>query len=512
MEAAELVAECESQSLHLTGAIQPHGALIVIDGQGVISHASANLHSFTGLAPAEILGRDAATSLPFLPGDCLKESLPPFAPGIRLFRPQLFRPQLFRPMAVALDGERPEMTALASVDGSVLIEFRREETARRPPLLMEKHAFSMMRPPTDEAGLGAFYENAAILVRDAIGYDRALVYRFLPDWSGEVVAEVGGNDGVRYKGLRFPASDIPESARDLYLVTGQRLIPETGAKPVPMLAAIDGAAPPDLTHSDLRSVAPVHMDYLRNMQVGASYSLAISVMGKLWGLIACHNDTPKGVDLASQARCVDFARGFGIGLTAYHSTRRMQFLDSIDHRLEALVENLSAYKSSAEGFLAHSADILDLMRASGGAVLFRSHCLLFGATPDEAAIRALDCWYREECAEDFMATDHLAAHFPDGEGIADHGAGVIAMRVQPSRISHAVVRAYVFRPELPRIVHWAGNPEKRVAMTDSKTLLGPRTSFAEWSETTRHKSAPWSPIEEMAARKFRSNVLRWWRD
>ena len=181
--------------------------------------------------------------------------------------------------------------------------------------------------------LQALYQAIATEVHDVTGFDRVMVYRFAPDGSGAVIAEARGSAGINsFLGLNFPASDIPRQARLLYQANWIRNIPDARYAPaviMPPLNPLTGQ-PLDLSHSILRSVSPVHRQYLANMGVVASVSLSLILRGQLWGLIACHHNAPRYLPHRLRDACELFAemtssyleyeahRGGSGGTTAYN--------------------------------------------------------------------------------------------------------------------------------------------------------------------------------------------------
>src|SRR5208337_3985124 len=146
----------------------------------------------------------------------------------------------------------------------------------------------MMTRVQEASEVSAFLQATAEAVRAETGFDRVMVYRFQPDNSGVVIAEARDEELEPYLGQRYPASDIPKQARDLYLRNRIRSIPDARYTPAPLIPALNSVTgkPLDLTFSTLRSVSPIHLEYLANMGVAASTSLSLVIDGKLWGLIA----------------------------------------------------------------------------------------------------------------------------------------------------------------------------------------------------------------------------------
>ncbi len=141
-------------------------------------------------------------------------------------------------------------------------------------------------------------QNAAEQVKEIIHYDRVMIYKFWEDEHGEVIAEAKNEDLEPFLGLHYPATDIPKQARALYKLNLTRIIADVHhpASPVTAMSDIAAAFPLDLTFSTLRAVSPIHIQYLKNMGVAASFSVSLIAHGELWGLIACHNYTPRFID------------------------------------------------------------------------------------------------------------------------------------------------------------------------------------------------------------------------
>ncbi|HRL30860.1 MAG TPA: GAF domain-containing protein, partial [Ottowia sp.] len=146
-------------------------------------------------------------------------------------------------------------------------------------------------------------QDAVHMVRELTGFDRVMAYRFRADDSGDIVAEERDAALDPYLGWRFPASDIPAQARRLYIENTMRLIADVGSTPVAVRAAPGVDQPLDMSHGVLRSVSPIHIEYLQNIGVGASMSLSIVLEGRLWGMLACHHRTPRQVPYVTRAAC-----------------------------------------------------------------------------------------------------------------------------------------------------------------------------------------------------------------
>jgi chemotaxis family two-component system sensor kinase Cph1 len=485
------LAECEREQLHRIGAIQPDGALLGSSfGEERVRFVSTNLADWLGREPREVLGRPIA------------ELFPGFAPdeGLGAGRRQL-RQHL-------TDGPRGPLDGLLShSDEGWLLELEPSlPEDQRPPTT--NHALKgLFKAPREQADWTDYCQLLTREVRKATDFDRVMVYRFLDDGSGEVIGEDTAAGLSPYLGLRYPASDIPQIARNLYRLNSHRQIADVRAEPVTILSVGDQKT--DLSHADLRAVSPVHIQYLENMEVRASLSFSVVINGELWGLIACHHRTPRWLPLALRERCVEMVEVFQLGIAGHQSNRRLAALTMIDDAIERVMSALHLAEHEGDPCLLGPA-LLGLVRA-GGAVLYdHGDISCFGETPPKSAIAPLVQWlHREHSAEPLFATDALPAHYPPAADFVTQASGVLAVRTASSIARTELERTFLwFRPEMPQTVHWAGDPRKSAMFDSQSSTLSPRSSFELWIETTSGRCDPWGDADRLAAKKFRNLILR----
>jgi chemotaxis family two-component system sensor kinase Cph1 len=487
----KLVRGCESEQLHLSGAIQSFGALLRIDAETLkVTHASANLAEFVGITPSDILGRSidethllslqSLARLPELPGKTLALARVREDPAGRID------------------------ALLTRGQGCILIELERNNIPAEP-IAIYQYQRPLMTTPYDEDELAEYHQVLLQAFRAITGFSRIIIYRFQEDWSGEAIAEVTAPGMGSYLGLHFPASDIPAIARNLYMINPSRMIPDAKAVPVPVLGIAE--EPPDMTWSDLRSVSPVHLQYLTNMGVGASFSVPIRVAGKLWALVACHHQTARTLSPDQRNACVSLASAYALGLTSHISSRRLKMIDSLERRVDRVLEALADYPDPLDGIEANGQFLIEALSAQSFAMAVRSDVVIAGDGPDLDGLALIDDWFLNQCKEFVFTTDHLAEVFPTQLQMLSIVSGMVAIK---ARSSHSGwVRFYWFRPAETQEVAWAGNPNKPIVENAGAIALSPRRSFERWVETKSGYSRTWSTEEKMVAGKFRNNLLRW---
>ncbi len=485
---------CDREPIHIPGFIQPHGVLLAADRKGAVVQVAGDVKSLLGRAPEEALGM----SLGALIGEGAAK---------RLREPSMQDATLSRtglPLETeVLNRDRP-LDAVAHMSEGVLI-------VELEPRWSENHGYPLMlvqgminRVQQESKPLG-FLEAVTREVRAITGLDRVMIYRFEPDESGAVIAEAKAEKLKTYLGLHYPASDIPKQARDLYLRNRIRLIPDVDYAPAPLIPALNPLTgrPLDLTFSTLRSVSPLHIEYLRNMGVAASMSLSLVVEGKLWGLIACHHSKPRYIDQAVRSACDLFAQMVSLQLGEKLATEAQTERLRMRQMHAGLVETMVGHEPLGETLIRSRPNLLDYIPAAGVAVWWEGRATKLGQTPTDEQLELLLTWLSSTASEGVFLTDCLSEHFPPAKEYAKTASGLLAISVSRTP------RDYVlwFRPEVSRTVKWAGNPDKALGLSDDGFRIGPRKSFAAWKEIVKEHSQPWGPHVEEAAQALRVSIL-----
>lgn len=486
---------CEREPIHIPGSIQPHGILIAVSSaDGSIAHASINTESVLGLDAASLLKRPFREALPELAAliDTNSDE-PPFGDDARSIRTvrletpagaMLFDAVVFRSgNYTVVELEATPSNAVSGLDALYPTLRRFVEQLQSAP------------------SMDILCRLAAEDIRRMTGFDRVLIYRFDEQWNGTVIAEDRNEALPSYLDLRFPASDIPAQARELYRRNRLRIIPDAGYTPVPIQS--HDPAPLDLSDSVLRSVSPVHLEYMRNMGTMASMSISILREGRLWGLISCHNKEPKRVSLPVRNACDFLTQIFSLQLEAREHTA----LADSRVRLRAVQARLLAYMAAesyfVDGLMSHPDDLMLLAGAQGVAVITDDHSWCRGLTPGDEEVKALFEWLSNNHQEDVFATDNLSTHFAPAKAYTDKASGLLSISISKMYPSYILW----FRPEQIETVKWSGNPQKPVKEEAGTLRLHPRASFDIWKETVRERSVAWDQSEVEAVKELRNAVV-----
>ena len=342
-------------------------------------------------------------------------------------------------------------------------------------------------------------------IRSMTGFDRVMLYRFDEDGHGIVLSEDRNDRLPSYLGLRFPASDIPRQARALYVMNRLRIIPNVDYNPSTLRILPESGVeePVDLSMSVLRSVSPVHREYMRNMGTVSSMSISIVMEGKLWGLISGHHSEPRTVPYLVRSACDVLSRILSTQLLSLQRSSEM----SRAVELKSVHGNLLAYMAAANSYLdgisEHQEDFLALTGATGAAVVAGDRCLLLGDTPEKPDVLAIADWFSQKKTNDVFVTDALASELPGRDVIRRKASGLLAISL--SQVHR--MQMLWFRPEVIATVEWAGEPNKVTGRVNGALHLHPRTSFSTWKEIVHGRSEPWQQAEIAAALEFRNAVL-----
>lgn len=487
---------CDREPIHIPGSIQPHGVLLVVDRQELaVEQVAGDTRVLLGLDPQRLPGHSVA--------DLLDAEASAFV-SARLAAAAEFVAPVTRLGVRARLGALPLDLTLHAIDRTVLLELepaRRTSGGAGDPITQLKTLLAAVQVA---ASVEESCAAAATALRAATGFDRAMVYRFLPDQSGVIVAENARAGLESFLGLHYPASDIPQQARELYRRNWLRTIADIDYVAAPLLPAINRRTrlPIDMSHCALRSVSPIHIEYLRNMGVSASLSASIVCQDRLWGMLVLHHYSPRHVSADVRNACETFAQMFSLHVETKTQAETSVARLRARHDLEELFGG--AIDARDIGAVIERWNLPRYLGASGAAVYLDGRQHRVGHTPAPAEIDALLRWLNG-VNRPLLATGHLAAQYPPAAAFPELASGLVAVRLSREP------RDYVlwFRPEIGLTVRWAGDPSKSVKVGPLGARLTPRGSFAEWREVTRMQSAPWSEVDLEAAEALRVALLEW---
>ncbi|MCP1198816.1 HWE histidine kinase domain-containing protein [Notoacmeibacter sp. MSK16QG-6] len=487
---------CDREPIHLLGRIQPFGFLVAASADWVVSHVSLNVDEFLSFNADAMVGEPLKNFLP-------QRSLHAIRNRLQTISNSDGRERL-RNVSID-DSDRLFDVSIHVTDDSAttVMEFepaRLDESSEEELLLVRGALPRLARHDTVE-GLA---RDGARYLQFMSGFDRVMVYQFLPDGSGEVIAEARQSRLEPFLGLRYPATDIPQQARALYLKQTLRLIADVGEDGVAIHPprGTDGQ-PIDLSSSVLRSVSPIHLEYLRNMGVQASMSVSIIINGKLWGLFACHHEAPLVIDHIKRGVAEMFGELFSMMLASRlnHDERKA------DKEVQRLTNSFSATVSPDEDPIAGISPTLErfssLLDAQGFAIVIDQNRQTFGESPTDIELDQIIRFLNRSAASKIFASSHMSGLFPEAKSFSDRVAGMLAIPISRRPRDYIIF----FRREVLKEVTWAGNPEKPVEVGPNGIRLTPRKSFEAWQDEQRGHSEIWRSAHLRIAEQLRMVML-----
>lgn len=481
---------CGSLPLNFINHIQSYGVLIVLDKTNLtIIQVSQNIEEKLGIAVEEVINSSwkkyvSAKELSLLEehiqSDVIKKTSVSFS--------------------FTVPGCQTNCLSIVHIKDSYLIleieMLPEDESATTSFLSVYQDVKHIITRLESAQTITSACEFAIAELKKISGFDRIMVYQFDENWNGTVIAETLEEGMEPYLGLVFPASDVPRQARALYLQNPYRQIPDREYTPVKLYPLLNPATETfiDLSDCNLRSVASVHIEYLRNMNVMSSMSIRIIKDNRLWGLIACHHRQTKFIpyrlcsvfELLSGFISSTFSR-----LQVLEEFQRSSQLQGIHARL---TEQIYAEDSLVKGLLQKETTVLDLLQAEGAALTYSRGMETIGVTPDEDEVKNLIMWLQGNKPDKIFSTDSIASVY-DNEKLSQNIAGMIAIPIHPAKDEYL----FVFRSEVIQKINWGGNPDEAIQFEQDKKNYHPRNSFKIWQQTVKGTSLPWHTQEIQVA-------------
>ncbi|MDH6097583.1 ATP-binding protein [Anabaenopsis sp. FSS-46] len=493
------VSNCNKEPIHIPGSIQPHGVIFALKEPDLtILQVSDNLLKFFSLPPEEVINKSLSQLLD--------------AEQIRLIKDSVNEDDLpiVNPieMSIKVDNHPVNFDGIIHrYQGGLVLELEPRVAERGDAFFkfyhLIKSAISKLKAASN---IGEFSRVLVKETKKITGFHRVMVYRFDQDWNGVVIAEEKPEYLTSYLGLHYPASDIPAQARKLYSQNWLRLIPNIDYEPAVILPRNNPLTeePLDLSNSVLRSVSPLHIEYMQNMGVAASMSISIMKDGKLWGLIACHHQAPKFIPYEIRNACEFLGQIASLEIACKQEHEDIEYKLYLQSCNSNLVEYMSLEQNFIDGLINHDPNLLNIVNAQGAAVCFDGEYFTVGKTPEKREVQELVQWIYENQKEEIFYTDSLSQVYPEAEKLRDVASGLMVVSISPIQKNYVLW----FRPEVVQTVDWGGNPNKPVEAQENGSIrLSPRKSFELWQETVLLKSLPWKSDEINAALELRSAII-----
>ncbi|WP_369991947.1 HWE histidine kinase domain-containing protein [Pseudomonas xanthosomatis] len=482
---------CDREPIQIPGSIQPHGCLLACDASAVtVLRHSANLAEMLGVQGEingqklhALLGAEVAHTLRNALARTREAARPALTFGVHLLNGRAFdiSAHLFK--------------------GTAILEFEPAGASIAEPIELARTLIAQLREVDQTTKL---FRDAARFVRAVLGYDRVMIYQLGADGAGKVVAEAKRGDLESFLGQYFPASDIPQQARALYLRNPIRIISDAKFKSVPIDPVRDPSGEPlDLSYAHLRSVSPIHCEYLTNMGVGASMSISVIVNGELWGLIACHHYAPRTLAMGQRVAAEMFGEFFSLHIQTLRTRQNLEAAVKVHKALDALLRDANHAQDIEAFFHSRLAEFQSLIPCDGIGMSLQGRWSSAGLTPPKAAIPDLLGLAEGVCEGRTWASNRLSMAHPAAQEYFAEVSGVLVIPMSQQPRDYLML----FRKEVVETLDWAGDPNKTYGSGALGDRLTPRKSFAIWKETVHQQSLPWSEQDRQFGEAIRTAIV-----
>lgn len=483
------ITNCDKEPIHIIGKSQSHGVIVACDKHSLeITQIGQNSEAFFGRPYKELLGKPIKNLLgEELSGEIVSSR---------------HEDETIEVKEVEVSDRK--FVVIPHISGeSLILDFEPTDTDYNP-FEYQRQLSRILNILGATSTPKQLCDEAARITRNIFGYDRVMIYKFDEEWNGEVIAEQKEDELESWLGLHYPASDIPKQSRELFLKHRIRIIADVDYKPVPIYPELSpiNNKPLDLSKSELRGVSPIHIEYLKNMKVGASLTAALISNGKLWGLLACHHYSAKYINYYRRQTCDFLTQIFSNELTLKETHLYIEKLDEWSKIRSQLVNQMKDEDKIKRGLLEQKVIFTDLLDCEGGALVLNDKVRLLGHTPSKGQVKKLvsDFLYKQDRSVFF--TKNLLKYYEPATDFREKASGLLAVKLGNSDRDFLMW----FRPEVIQNVSWGGNPDKMAGFDEQTQRITPRKSFEKWTQKLTGVSDPWENYQISAAKAIRESL------
>lgn len=485
---------CGSLPLHLINLIQPYGYIFVLKKEDLsIIQVSENV--------AELWDIPAKSFINTFFSDHLAEQDAAVIDNFKLS----IGDKIPLPLSLSINGITLQLLALPQPKGDLIIvelELLNDEV-KNSFISVYQNLRHTVHAIEKQNSVREVCEVSIRELKKISGFDRVMMYQFDEQWNGTVIAEDNNEELYEsYLGLKFPASDIPKQARELYLKNAYRLIPNRDYSPVGFYPVVNSVTQTflDLTDCNLRGVPKVHLEYLRNMKVKASMSIRVIKDEKLWGLISCHSHSEKYLNYEICSIFQLLSNIISNKITAILNKEDYAYKNQLNGERTQLIDLIYTKDDLFKALLKSEVTLLDLLKCPGAVLIYNRRTETIGKVPDKEFIENLSFWLQARNIKGSYQEISLADSYEQALGFQDTASGILVIPINQDKGEYIIG----FRPEVVHTVTWGGNPNEAINFEADNKTYHPRNSFKQWSETVKQTCQPWQASELAVYENFRS--------
>ncbi|UEQ79092.1 GAF domain-containing protein [Chryseobacterium arthrosphaerae] len=485
--------ECHEEPIHIPGFIQSFGYLIGIDAESqTITFFSRNIADIFKIERLdELFGReisDFPESFQSIIDSEIYTSLEQFTRR----KNETYFDKIF------IDGKYYHFSVYRS-DAYIFLEF--EEVIINPDKRISNKYDNFYIIDNEQE----LWDHLLETLSKVVNYDRMMIYKFMMDGSGKVIAEKKNEDMESFLGLHYPESDIPKQARQLYLKKRKRIFSNVYADTVPILSKKEENI--DLTFSASRAMSPVHAQYLKNSGVASSFSVSIIIDDHLWGLVTCQNIKPKHIDLEDRVQAGIFTALAANAYSSFKSKSELNYRLELNEKLSQLKTKFLKHNHLSDSLIESKTELKNLPEADGLAIVSDESIVTAGTTPDSGSIDRIIKWALANTKDRIYVSRNFLKDHGKELNLSDDAAGIIIYFIERDKNEMLIW----FRKEFDEHINWAGSPEKTVSVFsqngEERQMVSPRTSFRIFTENIKGHSRRWNSRNISAVQAVRDLIL-----
>ncbi|MBW3521350.1 ATP-binding protein [Chryseobacterium sp. NKUCC03_KSP] len=485
--------ECHDEPIHIPGYIQSFGYLIGIETTSLtISFFSENISDVFKIQDREDLFGKKLSDLPdvfqtVIDSDIFKDA------G---FLSKRENETYFDKIVI---GEKQYHFSVFRANDFIFLEF--EEVSENPQKRITNKYDNFYIIDNEQE----IWDQLLNTLSNIINYDRIMVYKFMSDGSGKVIAEKTNDHFESYLGLHYPEHDIPRQARELYKKKRKRIFSDVYSEPVRILSRTETNI--DLTFSSSRAMSPIHGQYIKNSGASSSFSISIIIDDKLWGLVTCHNSEAKHIDLEDRVQAGIFTVLASNAYSSFKAKKELEYRLDLNEKLNQLKSEFLKHGTLFDSLDSNRSELRLMPKADGLAIISDTETMTDGLTPDNETIdRIIDWAYQNTSQNIFISNSFLKDHGNE-LNLNSNTAGIIIYFIERSKKEILIW----FRKEFDEHINWAGNPEKTIDVFSKDGIetkfISPRQSFEVFTENIRGNSKRWGAKNVIAVNLVRDLIL-----
>lgn len=485
--------ECHEEPIHIPGYIQSFGYLIGIDaGSHSITFFSNNIADIFRIENAEELFDRQLIDLPEIFGPVIESDIYVSLQDFTRRENETHFDKVF------INGKEYHCSVFRNGE-NIFFEF---EAVLDNPNKRISNKYDNFYVIDNEQEL---WDQLLSTLSKIVNYDRMMVYKFMMDGSGKVIAERKTGNMESYLGLHYPESDIPKQARELYLKKRKRIFSNVYAETVPLLSRTQEHI--DLTYAASRGMSPIHGQYIKNSGASSSFSVSIIIDDHLWGLVTCQNSEPKHIDLEDRVQAGIFTALASNAYSSFKSKNELNYRLELNEKSSQLKAEFLKHNHLFDSLIDNKTEIRNLPEADGLAITSEGETVTSGTVPGRSTIENIVDWALENTEGSmYVSRSFLKDHGNDLE-LDGNAAGIIIYFIERSKREMLIW----FRKEFDEHINWAGNPEKNVSVFtqngEERQMVSPRTSFHIFTENIKGNSKRWNSRDVIAVKAVRDVIL-----